>query len=168
MVTDTRLTLVLAADVRVAVDDTRRAADEWRQGHQGAAVVEAPPAVEWPFRFPLIPPLAAGPLVVSAAAVHKAFVNHQTGATRLVTTQAMYLFEEWQAALAAHGQAHLVAWGDLESVRTHAPEILARRGVFGRSEFELRIVEENEPGAGSREPGTAQAEGTIGVATLAR
>jgi tetratricopeptide (TPR) repeat protein len=90
-------------------------------------------------------------------------VNHQTGATRLVTTQPMYLMEEWSAALETHGDGRLIGWGDLASIRTHAPEILARRGVFGRGAIDVRVIDPGtgnperktgNPGTGSREPGT--------------
>lgn len=72
------------------------------------SVLDAPPPCEWPFRYPLCPPLPAGEVELRAHAVDDAYVNAQHGAV-LVTTQKAYLDAEWSAALAAHGRATLVA-----------------------------------------------------------
>jgi tetratricopeptide (TPR) repeat protein len=96
----------------------------------GARVVPAPPAEHWPFVYPLAPPLPPGPVVVWADHADRAFPHAQTGNTRLVTTQAHYLFTEWEAALATHGNACLVAALRREVVAASAGEILTRRGVF--------------------------------------
>ena len=156
-ITTSPIVLVLADPPSAARDAARQVVDDWRRAHGGASIVAAPPAGEWPFRCPLCPPLPPGRAIVTVEAIHDAFVNHQTGATRLVTTQPIYLMEEWSAALAAHGGARMVAWGDLAAIRAHAPEILARRGVFARVE-----VRELESGAGNREPGTGSIDGPIG------
>ena len=79
--------------------------DQWRLDHPGGAVVGAPPSWEWPFRYPLVPQLPGGPVLVRADAVDDAFVNQQTGGAHLVTTQRAYLEQEWIAALEAHPDA---------------------------------------------------------------
>jgi hypothetical protein len=70
-------------------------------------VIDAPPAHEWPFRYPLCPELPAGPLTVRARCVDDAYANAQAEGARLVTTQRAYLDAEWSAALAHHGDATL-------------------------------------------------------------
>ena len=70
-------------------------------------MIDAPPAAEWPFRYPLCPPLPEGPVVVRVRAVDDAYVNAQSGGTQLVTTQRHYLDAEWSAALDRHGDATL-------------------------------------------------------------
>ena len=70
-------------------------------------VIEAPPAAEWPFRYPLCPDLPSGPVVIRARRVDDAYVNAQAGGTQLVTTQRAYLDAEWNAALAQHPHATL-------------------------------------------------------------
>jgi tetratricopeptide (TPR) repeat protein len=98
----------------------------------GARIVAAPPAEHWPFMHPFAPPLPAGPVVVLAVGVDRAFEQRQAANTRLVTTQAQYLFTEWQRTLDAHGTAWLVASADHGSVRRHAEDLLLRRGIFAR------------------------------------
>ncbi|HUQ86818.1 MAG TPA: tetratricopeptide repeat protein [Vicinamibacterales bacterium] len=71
------------------------------------SLVEAPPSSEWPFRYPLCPPLPSGPVEIRAHHVEDAYVNEQAG-TQLVTTQKAYLEAEWNGALARHGDARLV------------------------------------------------------------
>ncbi len=107
--------------------------DRWLSVNREGTVVTAPAPAEWPFRHPVVPLLGPGPLVVFAPDVHEAFVNRQAGPTRLVTTQAMFLCESWAEALRAHGHAILVATADLESLREHAPEVIARRGLFANA-----------------------------------
>ena len=63
---------------------------------------------------------------------HLAFETRQPPSTRLVTTQATYLFAAWAALLAAHGQATMVATLRRDPLKDHAPELLQRRGVFGQ------------------------------------
>jgi tetratricopeptide (TPR) repeat protein len=72
------------------------------------SIIDAPPACEWPFRYPLCPDLPAGPVEIRATDVDDAYVTQQTG-TQLVTTQKAYLDAEWTAALARHGSATLTA-----------------------------------------------------------
>jgi tetratricopeptide (TPR) repeat protein len=48
-------------------------------------------------------------VVINVEAVDEAYVNAQASGTQLVTTQRAYLDAEWAAALAAHGDAKLIA-----------------------------------------------------------
>jgi len=70
-------------------------------------VIDAPPAQEWPFRYPLCPNLPEGAVEVHARDVDAAYANEQSG-TQLVTTQKAYLDAEWHAALERHGSATLI------------------------------------------------------------
>lgn len=70
--------------------------------------VEAPPAAEWPFRYPLCPPLPDGDVELRAVAVDDAYVNAQTNSTQLVTTQRAYLDAAWRQILERHATARLV------------------------------------------------------------
>ena len=90
------------------VDGGEERIAQWRQENPAGIVVDAPPASEWPFRFPLCPDLPAGPVLLRAANFDTAFVNAQTGGTQLVTTQRRYLEEEWAYALDGHQNALLV------------------------------------------------------------
>ncbi|HQZ40017.1 MAG TPA: tetratricopeptide repeat protein [Vicinamibacterales bacterium] len=123
---------------RAALSLVRRCQDDRPE----AVVVDAPPAERWPFLYPLVPALPPGPVIVLAEHVHGAVTSHQTNNTRLVTTQAGYLFAEWDAALASHGAARLVATARRDVVARHADEILRRRGVFRNAE----MVEVEGPG----------------------
>lgn len=96
----------------------------------GAVMVPAPPARHWPFVFPLAPPLPSGPVVVWAPDAHRAMETRQPPHTRLVTTQAAYLFAEWAARLAAHGDASMVVTLRRDALTERAPEILEGRGFF--------------------------------------
>lgn len=81
-------------------------------------VLGAPPASEWPFLYPLCPPLPDGAVQLRACAVDEAYVNRQSG-TQLVTTQRAYLDAAWNAELAAHGHATLeIEPGDAPAI-TH-------------------------------------------------
>ncbi|MCC7035641.1 MAG: tetratricopeptide repeat protein [Acidobacteria bacterium] len=129
-----------------------------------AHVITAPPAMHWPFLYPVCPPLPAGPVIVWADAAHRAFENHQTSNTRLVTTQASYLMAEWDASLAAHGHACLVATVQRGPAARHAEEILRLRGIFAVA----RIEEVVDGVAASPEPVVippAKADATSGTVT---
>src|SRR5687768_2593269 len=104
-------------------------------------VVVAPPAASWPFVYPLAVNWPAGPAALSMPAIHEAFINHQAAGTRLVTTQALFLFQTWSDVIGDRDVV-IVATADRDSLATHAPEILARRGLFANA-----IVEETETGA---------------------
>ena len=79
-------------------------------------MIASPPPAEWPFRHPLAPDLPEGAVVIRANAFDEAFVNHQSGGTQLVTTQRLYLEQEWAAALKTHAGAWLLL------VSTPAPQ----------------------------------------------
>jgi tetratricopeptide (TPR) repeat protein len=81
---------------------------------------------------PLAEPWPEGPLVVWAPDAHQAVDTRQPAHTRLVTTQASYLFTEWAARLESRGHAHLVTTMRRDVVATQAPEVLQRRGIFSR------------------------------------
>ena len=82
--------------------------DRWRSSHPTGAVIPAPPAAEWPFRYPLVGDLPEGPVLVLVEAVEQAFINHQTASTQLVTTQRAYLEQEWATALEKHPDASVL------------------------------------------------------------
>jgi tetratricopeptide (TPR) repeat protein len=126
------ITLIVSDDEAAL---TRRAAE--LTAAADAAVVQAPPAHQWPYRFPLAETLPTGSIVISAPHAHQAFETGQPLHTRLVTTQAAYLFAEWAALLAAHGQAVMIATLQRERLRALAPEVLQRRGGFGRVQLEV-------------------------------
>ena len=81
-------------------------------------VIDAPPAQEWPFRYPLCPALPEEPVELRASRVDDAYVCAQIG-TQLVTTQRAYLDAEWSRALAHHGSARLVVSEDTEKYGEH-------------------------------------------------
>ncbi len=111
--------------------------DEWSASHRDGAVISAPAAAAWPFLLTPVPALPAGPVVVRVDAIEEAFVNHQTGGSRLVTTQALYHAEVWAQALGARDDAWLLATGRVAAIRERAPEILARRGGWARADVRL-------------------------------
>jgi tetratricopeptide (TPR) repeat protein len=135
--------------------------DDWRTDHPDGTVLAAPEPSEWPFRYPLVPALPSGPVVVRASGIHNAFINHQSGSTRLVTTQAMFLCESWADALRAHGDATLVATGDATSLKEHASEVLARRSLFANAVLEAAggepAPQETAPNDESRLPAALRA-----------
>jgi tetratricopeptide (TPR) repeat protein len=90
----------------------------------------APPAHDWPFLHPLVPPLPDGPCEIRVRNVHEAFVNRQTASTRLVTTGASYLFQEWLHAIGKRTDVRIFATGDMEMLKEHAPEVFEGRGPF--------------------------------------
>jgi len=119
-------------------DNAARAeAERMAAVHADGRIVTAAPAEHWPFLRTFVPPLPPGPIVVLAERADRACDQRQTGNTRLVTTQAQYLFTEWEAALAAHGNAWLVASARHDVVSRHAEDVLQRRGVFARVRVEV-------------------------------
>lgn len=98
----------------------------------GLVAADVAMPAQWPFRYPLMAPLpdAALPLLIVATDVHEAFVNQQTNATRLVTTQPHFLMQTWLEAVAGHPQAWLLATADADTLRRHAPEALDGRGPW--------------------------------------
>jgi hypothetical protein len=97
-----------------------------------ARLLPTPPASDWPFHHPLVPAAGAGetPGVVVVPDLHEAFVNAQTNATRLVTTQPLYLLALWTDYLDAHPGVRFLATIDADCARTHAPEALDGRGAW--------------------------------------
>lgn len=95
-------------------------------------LLPTPPAPDWPFRHPLVPPAGneETPGVVFVPDLHEAFVNAQTNATRLVTTQPLYLLALWMQCLDAHPGLRLLATMDADSTRAHGPEALDGRGAW--------------------------------------
>ena len=94
-------------------------------------LVPLAPAAEWPFdqALGLPTPLTAN-TVVWAPDLHEAFVNAQTNATRLVTTQPLFVLEAWRARLEAGPASTVVATADRSALEAHAPEALAGRGAW--------------------------------------
>jgi tetratricopeptide (TPR) repeat protein len=124
---------------------------------EDSRIVEATPAAVWPFSYPLAA-LPGGRVAIAAYDAHRAFETAQPPHTRLVTTQAHYVFTEWAASLEAHGQATLVVTLQRASIARHAPEVLQQRGIFGRvamhdadtdREVVLTSAPEPEPGGDS-------------------
>lgn len=85
---------------------------------------------DWPFAFPRPAPPADRAEVVWAPDLHEAFVNAQTNATQLVTTQAIFVLQEWVDAVRADPRLQLVATADRTVLEAHAPEALHRRGAW--------------------------------------
>jgi tetratricopeptide (TPR) repeat protein len=101
-----------------------------------SACLMAEPARTWPFSYPLSGPLPPGPVAIQATDIHLALETTQPQHTRLVTTQAQYLFTEWAARLSEHGVATLVATAFSGALARHAPDVLQRRGIFARVEID--------------------------------
>lgn len=125
-----RLAIVVGSNAATRLAAARAIARTWAVRYANATVIPAPPAASWPFRHPLTSPLPEGPAIVWAEDVHEAVVTAQTGSTRLVTTQASYLFNEWATAHAGRGDVLLLAGADRDALEKFAPEVLARRGPF--------------------------------------
>jgi len=99
----------------VAIVESPELAERWLEAwaaeHATGIVTAAPPAADWPFRYPLAPELPQAPVVLRVDAFDAAIVNLQTAGTLLVTTQRAYLEQEWTAVLEAHGRAWLLVGG---------------------------------------------------------
>ncbi len=108
-----------------------------------------PPAHEWPFQHPLVPTLPPSVLDIRVPDLHEAFVNRQTANTRLVTTNASYLLQEWLQAIGDRDDVRIFASADLEVLADHAPEVLQRRGPFARPNV---IIEPRTPPAAAAPP----------------
>ncbi len=96
-----------------------------------AQTLPSPPTHDWPFRHPLVP-AADGAFhgVLWAPELHEAFVNVQSNATRLVTTQPLYLLAYCVELLEAHPNLRLLATVDVDVVRDHGQEALDGRGAW--------------------------------------
>jgi tetratricopeptide (TPR) repeat protein len=104
------------------------AADEDR------ARLSLPPSAWWPFLYPLPLSLPAAPSVIVIDRLHEAFVNHQTGGTRLVTTQAAFLLTQLLDLVGEH-DVIIDATADRDVLAGHAPELLATTGPFAHWTF---------------------------------
>ncbi len=129
-----RLVLVLAPDRLTRDAAATRIGQSWLSARGSGAIHPAPPAVAWPFTYPLTDTLPKTPTVLWTADLHEAFVNHQTAGTRLVTTQAAYLMQEWIDAVEER-DIIFVASADAGALAQHAPEVPARRGAFANMEL---------------------------------
>ncbi len=69
-------------------------------------------------------------VVLWAPDLHEAFVNVQTNATRLVTTQPLYLLAHCMEVLQAHPNLRMLATLDVDAVRAHGQEALDGRGAW--------------------------------------
>lgn len=112
--------------------------------------VVAPPAATWPFLFPLSVDWPDRPAVLLVRGLHEAFVNHQTANTRLVTTQASYLLQSWTDDIGERDVV-IAANGNRDSLSTHAPELLARRGMFAA--IDLRSQDDDPSFRAPEKPG---------------
>jgi tetratricopeptide (TPR) repeat protein len=127
-----RLTFIVSSDrsrrEHVAADFARR----WAAARAHTTNLRAPLAQSWPFTYPLTLLLDAAPAIVWIHDVHEAFLNHQTAGTRLVTTQASYVMQAWLDLVGDH-DVLLLATADHATLQQHAPEVLARRGLFAHA-----------------------------------
>jgi tetratricopeptide (TPR) repeat protein len=109
-------------------------------------LVAAPPAAAWPFVYPLSVDLPPGSVTIEVPDLHEAFINHQAAGTRLVTTQATYLMLAWEDAIGDRDVV-MTATADREALERHAPELLARSGLFGEV-----VIEEPGPSGTAPSP----------------
>lgn len=131
----------------------------------GALAVRADAAAGWPFQHPVADPARwpSGHRVVCwTPDVHDAFVNAQTNSTRLVTTQPMYVMQEWRDALSGRPDVTLIGTADPESMRLHAPEALERRGPW------REVVFLEASGAEVQQDADAEDAGPSGLAAAFR
>jgi tetratricopeptide (TPR) repeat protein len=131
-----RVSLIVGDDDE-SRDAARAEAARLVAARAGARLITAAPAEHWPFLRTFVPPLPPGPVVVLAEHADRGCEQRQTGNTRLVTTQAQYLFTEWDAALAVHGEAWLVASARHDVVSRHAEDVLQRRGIFANVRVQI-------------------------------
>jgi tetratricopeptide (TPR) repeat protein len=114
-----------------ALDIGRRVLAACAAAAPGVAHLETTPAAQWPFHqdHGVATPVAA-PWVAWVPDLHDAFVNAQTNATRLVTTQAAYLLAVWTARLRQSPGSRLVATADPDVLARHAEDAAGRRGPW--------------------------------------
>lgn len=88
-------------------------------------------AADWPFLWPPIEwHRPETPAVLWVPDLHEAFANTQTNATRLVTTNALYLMSALAALTAAVPLLRVVATVDPTVLASQAEEALAARGAW--------------------------------------
>lgn len=96
-------------------------------------LVAVPPTSEWPFAWPT-PDMCVGPSsrpqVVWAPDLHEAFASAQGNATRLVTTQPLYVMEALAARGAVAERVQVVATAAPSVLARHADDALAGRGAW--------------------------------------
>jgi tetratricopeptide (TPR) repeat protein len=127
---DSRLVIVVSEETSESLRAAADIADRWTKIRARAVAVAAPPARRWPFMHPLDAGATAdAPTIVWMPDVHEAFVNRQSGGTRLVTTQAAFLMQSWLDRVAGR-DVLLLATANRTSVAEHAPDLVQRRGPF--------------------------------------
>lgn len=124
------LHVVLGADARRVQDEVTRLAQALADTH-GLPFSQAPPAAEWPWTWPR--PAPGAPEVLAVTDLHLAVETAQIGSTRLVTTQAPFLLAEWMRTTDSGAPRVMVVGGHRATLEAHTPELVARRGVFGRA-----------------------------------
>ncbi|MEZ5418481.1 MAG: tetratricopeptide repeat protein [Vicinamibacterales bacterium] len=119
----------------------------------GRAVLQPAPASQWPF----LPGHGTSDdhggtgAVVWVPDLHEAFVNRQTNATRLVTTQPAYLLEIWRTWIDRQPARRLVATAAALPLTEHAEEALAGRGPWR----DVQWIDADGGAAPEPEPGVA-------------
>lgn len=97
----------------------------------GRPLVRTAPCSEWPFDRALgLPADLPDDAVVWAPDLHAAFENAQANATRLVTTQSVFLWLSWQQRLRHVPGVTVLATADAAALSAHAPETVAGRGPW--------------------------------------
>ncbi len=119
-------------------------------------VLDLPTPAFWPFRHPLLPSGldADAPLLVWAPDLHEAFVNTQTNATRLVTTQPLYLLALWAEAQERFPAMRLLGTVDPEALRADASEALDGRGAWRQVSWIDASGDDVAPPPAAATPGT--------------
>ncbi len=118
----------------------------------GRPLVRPAPCSEWPFERALgLPADLPDDAVVWAPDLHAAFENTQTNATRLVTTQPVFLWLSWQRRVRGVPGVTVLATADAASLSTHAPEALAGRGPWAGVTW-IDAPPSPGPGAGAGAP----------------
>jgi tetratricopeptide (TPR) repeat protein len=107
-------------------------------------------AHDWPFLYPLVPELPAGAVAIHVPNIHEAFVNRQTAHTRLVTTNATYVLQEFLREIDERGDVTIVATADLDILQAHAPEAVAKRGPWATPLVTVTESRDPRPTAMSR------------------
>lgn len=151
-----RLRLLVGTDPHSLAAALERHVAACRIDWPDAQVIDAPPAGSWPFRCPTVPAFPSASIIIRAAHAHEALVTGQPQHTRLVTTQAQYLFCEWDTALAAHDNACLIATLHRDIVATDAVDLLKRRGVFRQAVVEDVPAESGSTSNASTERAVAE------------
>jgi tetratricopeptide (TPR) repeat protein len=105
--------------------DRHRTAREHVRPHHQTVILDA---ATLPFVRVSIEQWPPPPRTVLLDDVERAFPDNQTGSTRLVLTQSIYLIQAWIDALDADDQ--LIATADRAALERCAPEALQRRGVW--------------------------------------